>query len=278
MKNAEVARTRHSAERKRPLAIAFFTMIVFSVFFVSRSVFAVGGDKIAKIASATELTIAVAGNFSEPIKILSHRFEAETGTIVIMSFGSTGKHYTQIKNGAPFDIFFAADKKHPELLEKEGLVVSGSRFTYAIGKVVLWSPEPSLVDASGDILSKGDFKFLAIANPRLAPYGKAAQEVLTARKDWNKLSSRFVQGKDITQTFQFVQSKNAELGFIAYSQIKKPGKTIAGSFWDIPQNLYTPIEQQVVLLKDSKTARAFITFISSTESKKIIREYGYSLP
>ncbi len=229
-------------------------------------------------ATAGEIRVAVASNFADAIEDIAKRFEAKTGHRVTLTFGSTGKHYAQIKNGAPFDAFFAADIRHPELLEKEGLALPGSRFTYAVGKVVLWSPKAGYVDPEGRVLEQVDFRHLAIANPKLAPYGQAAQEVLQARGIWDKLSERLVLGENIGQTFQFVETGNAELGFVAYSQVKRPGRPIEGSWWDVPQTLYTPIEQQAVLLKDSDLARDFLAYVRSDEALKTIREYGYGTP
>ncbi|UCC98484.1 MAG: molybdate ABC transporter substrate-binding protein [Phycisphaerales bacterium] len=231
------------------------------------------------VQSATgEICVAVASNFTDTIKDIAERFEAKTDRNVVLVFGSTGKLYAQIKNGAPFDIFFAAAVREPELLEKEGPAVPGSRFTYAVGKLVLWSPEAGYVDREGKVLEQADFRHLAIANPKLAPYGRAAQEVLQARGIWDELSERLVRGENISQTFQFVKSGNAELGFVACSQVKRPGQSIEGSWWEAPQTLYSPIEQQAVLLKDSKIARDFLVFVRSEEALKIIREYGYSTP
>jgi molybdate transport system substrate-binding protein len=196
----------------------------------------------------------------------------------MLIFGSTGKHYAQIKNGAPFDAFFAADVRRPELLEKEGVALPGSRFTYAIGKLVLWSPKTGYVDPDASILERGEFHHLAIANPKLAPYGKAAQEILQALGLWDRHSGRLVRGENIGQTFQFVDSGNAEFGFVAYSQVKHPNQPIKGSFWEVPQSLYTPIKQQAVLLKDKEAARVFLSFVRSDEALKIIHDYGYDTP
>lgn len=228
-------------------------------------------------STAGEIHVAVASNFTNAIKGITKRFEAKTGNKVTLIFGSTGKHYAQIKNGAPFDAFFAADIHRPELLENEGLALSGSRFTYAVGKVVLWSPKAGYVGPQGKVLVQKDFRHLAIANPKLAPYGKAAREVLQACGTWNELSGRLVYGENISQTYQFVKSGNAELGFVAYSQIKRPGQPIEGSLWEVPQTLYTPIEQQAVLLEESEVARAFMIFVRSEEVREIIRGYGYGV-
>ena len=217
-------------------------------------------------AVAEEIRVAVASNFANVIKILSAQFEAATGHKVTLIYGSTGKHYAQIRNGAPFDAFFAADIKRPELLEKAGFALPGSRFTYARGKVVLWSPRAGYIDAEGEVLAKGAFTYLAIANPGLAPYGKAAEEVLRARGLWDELNTRVVRGENIGQAFQFVKSGNAELGFLAYSQVRRPGHPVEGSWWEVPQALYTPVDQQAVLLKENEVARA------------LVREFGYTTP
>jgi len=227
---------------------------------------------------ADEIRVAVASNFTNAIVAISAKFEATTGHDVTLIFGSTGKHYAQIKNGAPFDVFLAADVERPERLEKEGVSVFGSRFTYAIGQVVLWSPNPHFVDSNGSVLRQGKFRFLAIANPKLAPYGKAAMEVLQAHGLWGGITGRMVRGENIGQTFQFVKSGNAELGFVAYSQIKRPNTPVAGSFWKVPQILYTPIKQQGVLLNDNESTRAFLAYMQSNDALKIIRDYGYETP
>ncbi|MBG7601481.1 MAG: molybdate ABC transporter substrate-binding protein [Gammaproteobacteria bacterium] len=229
-------------------------------------------------ATADEIHVAVASNFTNTIKTLAGRFEASSGHRVILSFGSTGKHYAQIKNGAPFDAFFAADVKRPKLLDKEGVALPGSRFTYAIGKIVLWGPKKGSVDAEGKVLEEGKFRHLAIANPKLAPYGRAARQVLQDRGIWESLQNRMVRGENIGQTFQFIKSRNAELGFVALSQIIDPGHAIEGSLWKVPQSLYTPIEQQAVLLRESDAARAFLTFVKNDESLEIIRGFGYATP
>ncbi len=227
---------------------------------------------------ASEIRVVVATNFADAIKIISKRFETHTGHKVTLIFGSTGKHYAQIKNGAPFDAFLAADILRPARLEKEGVALPGSRFTYAIGKLVLWSPRQGYVDPKGNVLAHGKFRHLAIANPKLAPYGKAAQEILQSRGLWDGISGRLVRGENIGQTFQFVKSGNAELGFVAYSQVKRINQPTEGSYWVVPQALYTSIEQQAVLLKESKAARAFLLFLRSEEALKIIHDYGYDIP
>jgi len=225
--------------------------------------------------SADEIRIAVATNFTDTMNALVARFEERSDHTVLVSFGSTGNHYAQIKNGAPFEAFFSADITRPQLLEEEGAAVTGSRFTYAMGQIALWSRQADYVDAAAEILKMGDFRHLAIANPELAPYGAAAREVLIARGVWDELQPRLVQGQDIGQAFSFVYTGNAELGFVAYSQLKRPDSGIEGSYWLVPEALYRPIEQQAVLLRDVPAARAFLQFAKSEEARAIIRSYGY---
>ncbi|MDH5484676.1 MAG: molybdate ABC transporter substrate-binding protein [Gammaproteobacteria bacterium] len=227
---------------------------------------------------AAEIRVAVASNFSETLAIVAKNFERDTGHRVKLIVGSTGKHYAQIKHGAPFDAFFAADIKRPAQLEKEHLSVMGSRFTYAIGKLVLWSPMANYIDNEINILKQNRFRHLAIANPRLAPYGVAAQQVLESYDLWDSLKHKTVRGENIGQAFQFVSSGNAELGFIAYSQIKRPGHMITGSWWLIPETLYTPIAQQAVLLKDKAVAHQFMSYVKGDKSLAIIHSFGYGTP
>lgn len=233
---------------------------------------------LAGNSSAGEITLAVASNFTQAIRQIADRFQHETGNRVRLSFGSTGKHYAQIVNGAPFDAFFAADVKRPQRLEQEGLILPGSRFTYAIGRVVLWSPDPTLVDDRGEILHSGSFSHLAIANPRLAPYGRAAQEVLQGMGLWSALQERMVRGENIGQAFQFVSSGSVELGFVAYAQVKRPGEAVQGSLWEVPESAYTPIKQQAVLLSDNPVARRFLDYVRTPEIRELIHGYGYATP
>ena len=238
----------------------------------------------ASQAVADELKVAVASNFYPTMKLIAKHFELKTaGTSgpqhkVILIPGSSGKHYAQIINGAPFDVFFSADIDRARLLEQEGKAIAGTRFTYALGKLILWSSIDNYVDSKGEVLNKKDFRYLAIANPKLAPYGKSAEEALRSLKLWTNLKKRLVQGENIAQTFQFISTGNAKLGFVAYSQIMNPGLSIDGSFWEVPQSIYKPIEQQAVLLKDSYIAREFLSFVKSDESLSIIYESGYGLP
>ncbi len=233
---------------------------------------------VSNQASAEIIRVAVASNFNHAITELASRFETTSEHKITLIFGSTGKHYAQIKHGAPFDLFFAADARRPQLLEEEGLAAPGSRFTYALGKLVLWSPQPDLVDPEGKIPKKGTFRYLSIANPKLAPYGRATEEVLQGSGLWKSLHGKMVRGENIGQALQFVRSGNAELGFVAYSQIKRPGHPIIGSYWEIPQSLYTPITQQAVLLKEGRAARDFLAFMHSEEAQTTIRNYGYTTP
>lgn len=227
---------------------------------------------------AAEIRVAVASNFTDAARQIARRFEAESGHRAVLVFGSTGKHYAQILNGAPFDAFLAADVHRPELLETAGIAVPGSRFTYAVGRIVLWSRQPGYVDPAGKVLESGDFRHLALANPQLAPYGRAAREVLEARGLWARFEGRMVRGETIGQAYQFVYSGNAELGFVAYAQIVRPGAPPEGSWWEVPQELYAPIEQQAVLLTEDAAARAFIEFVRSEAAREIIRAHGYGFP
>ncbi len=232
--------------------------------------------------TADEIKVAVASNFYPAMKEIALQYElnqsqsSENHKIILIS-GSSGKHYAQIINGAPFDIFFSADKVRPILLEKKGISESGSRFTYALGRLVLWSSLDGFVEKE-EQLYNNDLRFLAIANPKIAPYGVAAREALISINLWEDLQSKLVRGENIAQTFQFVNSGNAKLGFISYSQLMNPNYSVAGSFWELPQSLYNPIEQQVVLLKKSSLAKDFLSFMESDESLNIISKYGYDLP
>lgn len=229
-------------------------------------------------ASADELRIAVTSNFRAAMGSLEAAWEAHSGHRLQLSFGSTGKHYAQIRNGAPFDVFLAADSLRPELLERDGLAAPGSRFTYAVGRLVLWSPQPDLVDADGAVLHTDKFRRLAIANPEHAPYGAAAREVLEALGQWQRLSARIVRGENVAQAFHFVSSGNAELGFFALAQTVGRDEAASGSSWRVPQALYTPIRQQAVLLSDSAPARSFLAWLRGDRATAIICDYGYDLP
>ncbi|MCD2451477.1 molybdate ABC transporter substrate-binding protein [Methylicorpusculum oleiharenae] len=227
---------------------------------------------------AAGVNVAVAANFSGPMQKIASAFEQTTGHKTVIAFGTVGKFYAQIKSGAPFDLLISADQETPEQLEKDNLAVAESRFTYAIGKLVLWSSRPGFVDDHGDILKKEAFKHIAIANPKLAVYGEAAIEALNNLGLIERLQTRFVTGDNITQAYQFVSSGNAELGFIAWSQIYEEGRAIAGSYWLVPQDLYPRLRQDAVLLtrgKDNVAAQDLLDFIRSETAKNIIRSYGY---
>jgi len=228
-------------------------------------------------AVAGETKVAVAANFTEAAKAIAAGFQARTGHEAILSFGSSGQFYTQIANGAPYEVFLSADVERPQRAEAEGLAVPGSRFTYATGRLVLWSKTPGLVDGKGAVLSKGKFEKLAIADPKAAPYGQAAVETLTRLKLYDALKPKIVTGASISQTYQYVQTGAAELGFVALSQVM--GEQ-GGSRWLVPAADHSPIEQQAVLLKtgaDNAAAKAFLKFLKSGEAKAIIKRYGYEV-
>ena len=227
---------------------------------------------------AAEVSVAVAANFTAPMRKIAQTFEQETGHQAILSFGSTGNFYAQIRNGAPFQILLAADDETPIKIEKEGLGVAGSRFTYAIGKLVLWSKQPGFVDDKGEILRSGKFQRIAVANPKLAPYGAAAVETMTKLGVLKELQPEFVQGENIAQTFQFVATENAQLGFVALSQVMTDGRIAQGSAWIVPSSLHAPIRQDALLLlkgKDNPAATALMNFLRSDRSRLVIRSYGY---
>ena len=229
---------------------------------------------------ADEVSVAVAANFTGPMQVIAPIFERDTGHKLSLAFGATGKFYAQINNGAPFEILLSADDETPARLEKDGLGVAGSRFTYAIGTLVLWSANPTLVDAKGEILKTGDFKHLALANPKTASYGTAAVEAMTKLGLLSTLQPRFVQGENIAQTHQFILSGNAELGFVALSQVFKDGKFTGGSVWIVPANLYQQIQQDAVLLakgKDNAAAKALMDYLKGPKAAAIIKSYGYDL-
>jgi molybdate transport system substrate-binding protein len=228
-------------------------------------------------AIAAQTTIAVAANFTDATRDLVPLFEQTTGHYVKVSFGSTGKLYSQIENGAPYEVFLAADDKRPAKVENDGLAVSGTRFTYAQGKLALWSSSPGLFKDGEVYLTQNAFKRVAIANPKTAPYGLAAQQVMEHLGMWDMLQSKIVRGDSIAQTFQFVATGNAQVGFVAFSQVKA-WSGVKGSFWEIPANYHGPIAQQAVLLKngeDNPAAKAFLEFLKSPKAREVITSYGY---
>jgi molybdate transport system substrate-binding protein len=229
-------------------------------------------------ARADEVPVAVAANFSAPMKEIAAAFERETGHKVLISSGSTGKLAEQIRNGAPFQLLLAADDRTPAALEAEKLTVPGTRFTYAIGRLVLWSPRPGFVDGKGEVLKRGGFQHLAVANPKLAPYGAAAMEAMTKMGVLATIEPKIVTGENIAQTQQFVSSGNAELGFVALSQVTKEGKPVEGSMWVVPEELHSPIRQDAVLLQAGKgkaAAEALLRFLRGDRARAVIASFGY---
>lgn len=232
------------------------------------------------MARAEDVSVAVAANFTAPMQKIAVEFEKATGHKAQLVFGSTGKFYAQIKAGAPFQLLLAADDETPARLVKEGDGVAASQFTYAIGKLVLWSPKPGFVDDKGEVLKSGKFAHLSLANPKLAPYGLAATETLKALGLTEALQSKIVLAESIGQAQQFVVSGNAELGFIAYSQIHKDGKLIDGSYWLVPAKHYSQIRQNAVVLargKGNAAVDALAGFLKSKSATDIIKSYGYDL-
>lgn len=230
-------------------------------------------------ARADEVSIAVAANFTAPMQQIATAFEKETGHKIVASYGSTGKFYAQIKNGAPFELLLAADEETPAKLIKENAAVAGSQFTYAIGKLVLWSAKPAIVDDKGEVLKKGGFDHIALANPKLAPYGAAGVEVMKALGAYDALQPKIVSAENITQAYQFISSGNALLGFVALSQVLKDGK-IDGSAWIVPSHLYSPIRQDVVILEKGRgkpAALALAKYLKSDKAKAVIQLFGYGL-
>jgi len=227
------------------------------------------------VALADDVHVAVAANFAGPLQALGAAFTQQSGHRVVASAGSTGKFYAQVRNGAPFHVLLSADEATARRLEDEGLAVAGSRFTYALGRIVLWSAQEALVDAKGEVLRSRRFKSLAMANPKLAPYGVAAQQAMARLGVWDAVQGRIVQGENIAQTFQFVASGNAELGFVALSQLTDERK---GSRWVVPLELHAPIRQDAVLLRRTPAARTFLDFLRSPAARQRIAASGYELP
>ncbi|QNH07006.1 molybdate ABC transporter substrate-binding protein [Pseudomonas sp. B11D7D] len=231
-------------------------------------------------AFADEVKVAVAANFTAPIQAIAPEFEKATGHKLVASFGATGQIYAQIKNGAPFDVFLSADDSTPAKLESEGDIVPGSRFTYAIGSLVLWSADASYLDGSDAALKAGQFKHLSIANPKAAPYGLAATQVLDKLGLTEAVKSKLVEGQNITQAHQFVSTGNAELGFVALSQVYKDGQVTSGSAWIVPDAMYDPIKQDAVILKqgaNNPAAAALVEYLKGPEAAKVIKSFGYKL-
>jgi molybdate transport system substrate-binding protein len=231
-------------------------------------------------AFAAEAQVAVAANFAEPIKAIAAVLQKTTGHTIKVTLGATGKLYAQIQNGAPFDVLLSADASTPEKLEKEGLGQPGSRFTYATGKLVLWSAKAGRVDDKGQVLKAADLGKVSYANPKVAPYGAVTVQVIDKLGLTAALTPKLVQGESIGQTFTFVSTGNADVGFVAMSQVLEGGKLKSGSMWVIPQNLYNPIRQDAVVMQKSasnEAAQALITLLKSPNIKDLIRSYGYEL-
>lgn len=229
-------------------------------------------------ARADEVQVAVAANFTAPMQHIAAEFEKDTGHQAQLAFGATGKFYAQIRNGAPFEILLSADDDTPARLENEGQAVAGTRFTYAVGRLALWSAKQGYVDARGDVLKTGDYRHLAIANPKTAPYGAAAVTVLNKLGLMARVERKLVQGESIAQAYQFASTGNAQLGFVALAQVWRDGKLASGSAWIVPASLHDPILQVAVVLakgKDKRAARALMAYLKSDKAKAIIRSYGY---
>ena len=233
---------------------------------------------LSAAAQAEVVQIAVAANFTAPARALAEVFARTTGHEAKLSFGATGAFYTQIKNGAPFDVLLAADDERPARLEKEGDTVAGSRFTYATGQLVLWSAKPGLVDDEGAVLKHGQFGKIAIANPKNAPYGAAAVEAMEKLGLAATLQPKLVTGESIGQTFNFIATGNAELGFVALAQVLEGGKLKSGSMWVVPAQYHAPIIQDAVILNraaSNPAAKAWMELLKTPQSKALIRSYGY---
>jgi molybdate transport system substrate-binding protein len=234
----------------------------------------------ASQAQADEILVAVAANFTAPMQKIAAEFETDTGHKINAAFGATGKFYAQIKNGAPFEVLLSADDETPTRLVAESAAVAGSQFTYAVGKLVLWSAKPVVVDAAGEVLKKGDFEHIAMADPKLAPYGAAAVQAMRSLDVYDALVPKVVTAENITQAYQFISTGNAQLGFVALSQVLKDGK-MEGSAWLVPAKLYQPIRQDAVMLEKGKgkpVAAALMKFLRGDKVKAINKSYGYELP
>ncbi|MET0067448.1 MAG: molybdate ABC transporter substrate-binding protein [Candidatus Thiodiazotropha sp.] len=233
----------------------------------------------SSLASAGEVRIAVAANFTDATKAIAPLFEAATGHTTKISYGSTGKLYAQIEHGAPFEVFLAADIQRPEKAEQQGLAINGTRFVYAQGKLALWSADPNRFTSGESFLASGDFSHVALANPKTAPYGLAADQVMSHLGLLEALRAKRVQGDSIAQTFQFAATGNADAGFVALSQVNA-WKGNPGSLWVIPADFYAPIEQAAVLLKKGEhnpAAQAYLDFLKSEEAREVIERFGYGV-
>lgn len=234
---------------------------------------------LAGVAHADEVAVAVAANFTAPMQKIAAQFEKDTGHKAVLSFGATGKFYAQINNGAPFGILLAADDTTPEKIAKEGKGVDASRFTYAIGQLVLWSKQANYVDDKGAVLKTGDHKHIAIANPKLAPYGLAAMQTVEKLGLTAQVQPKTVLGENIGQTYQFAASGNAQLGFVALSQVMEDGKLREGSAWIVPASMHEAIRQDAIVLnsaKDNAAAKALMEYLKGDKARAIIKSYGYA--
>lgn len=231
-------------------------------------------------AMADEVQVAVAANFTAPMQKIAADFARDTGHRAVLAFGATGKFYAQIRNGAPFEVLLAADEQTPARLQEEGLGVPGRRFTYAVGRLALWSPRAGYIDPEGQVLADGDFRHLALANPKTAPYGAAALQTLEYLGLCARLQPRFVQGENIAQAHQFVASGNAELGFVALSQVFEQGRVTHGSAWIVPAGQHRPIRQDALLLRRGEhnpAAQALLDYLQGDSARALIRAYGYQV-
>ncbi|MBX3657653.1 MAG: molybdate ABC transporter substrate-binding protein [Ramlibacter sp.] len=245
---------------------------------VARLLAALTALVLAPALRAETVQVAVAANFTAPMKAIAALFEKETGHQARLAFGSTGKLYAQIRNGAPFEVFLAADEDTPHRLESDGEAVAGSRFTYATGRLVLWSAAPGVVDAQGEVLRRNEFTQLAIAAPKLAPYGAAASQTLASLGLLERVTPKLVQGESIGQTYSFVASGNAPLGFVALSQVYENGRLRSGSAWVVPADLHAPLRQDALLLQRGQAnpaARALLGYLKTEPARAVIRAYGY---
>lgn len=230
---------------------------------------------------AAEISAAVAANFAAPMERIAALFHKESGHSVKISAAASGKLYTQIRGGAPFDVFLSADEEMPKRLLQEGLAVGGSRFIYASGRLVLWSVQPGLVDEKGAVLNSGNFDRLAYANPGLSPYGIATRETLTKLTMWNAMQKKLKKADDVTQTYQLAATESADLAFIALSQVMRDGKvTTGGSWWLVTPELHNPIRQSAVLLtgaKEPAAAQVLLAFLKGEKARAVMRGFGYEM-
>jgi molybdate transport system substrate-binding protein len=233
---------------------------------------------VAGSAGAAQVQVAVAANMAEPMRRIAADFARASGHEAMVSLGSTGKLYAQVRNGAPFEVLLAADSETPARLEREGLAVPGTRFTYATGRLALWSADASTVRAQGQVLKQPPRGKLAIADPRLSPYGAAALQTLTRLGVLAAWQPRLVQGENIGQAFQFAATGNAALGFVALAQVMTDGRIARGSAWIVPENLHAPLKQDAAILKPGQAnpaAMALVDYLKGEAARSILRGYGY---